>query len=83
MFNEIEKNLQLASRLLAKASDLLLEQKEHSERMNVDGNYCPKCNSLKSNVVDIRPNRYGVRVRRRQCKDCGKKWHTVEVLYED
>lgn len=51
--------------------------------MNVDGNYCPKCNSLNSKVVDVRPNRYGLRVRRRQCKSCGKKWNTVEVLYED
>ena len=45
------------------------------------GIICPKCGSSKSLVYDSRKRKYFNVVRRRECKDCGFRYTTVETLY--
>ena len=39
---------------------------------------CPQCQATKSEVTDSRPNRAGLR-RRRKCVACGHRWTTYEM----
>lgn len=72
---EIREKMEDISVLL----DVLAEKIDNT---NIDGVYCPKCNCKKSIVEDVRYNKHDIRVRRRKCSNCGKKWNTIEVLYE-
>lgn len=50
------------------------------------GNVCKKCFSENTRVWDIRDGidcTNGRRFRRRKCLDCGNRWTTVELYYED
>jgi transcriptional regulator NrdR family protein len=40
---------------------------------------CPVCNSSKSNVGNVRKNKYDHVYRRRTCEKCGEKFTTYEV----
>lgn len=63
-------------------SVLMSALEEKINNTHIDGVCCPKCNSEKSKVEDVRYNKHDIRIRRRKCSNCGKKWHTIEVLYE-
>jgi transcriptional regulator NrdR family protein len=40
------------------------------------------CTHKKSYVIDSRDNEFGTR-RRRECADCGHRWTTIEMAFED
>lgn len=43
---------------------------------------CPNCGSNKSFVIDVRQRRFCSGYfphRRRECRDCGYRWNTIEV----
>jgi transcriptional regulator NrdR family protein len=39
---------------------------------------CPKCGALENRVIDSRDKRIFVR-RRRECRQCGERFSTVEI----
>ncbi len=42
---------------------------------------CPTCHGWNTGVVDSRDNTEAtVKLRTRICKDCGKRWETIELL---
>ena len=48
------------------------------------GEICPKCNSYRNSFAsDSRVNIDGIRIRTRECKNCGHRWKTAEINYKD
>lgn len=46
-----------------------------------EGRQCPNCGSYETKVTDSRYNSvYEQFIRRRECKECGARWHTKEVV---
>lgn len=43
---------------------------------------CPKCGSWNIMVKDSRAQSYG-RTRRRECRDCGERYTTVEITQKE
>lgn len=40
------------------------------------------CDHKNNYVVDSRYNEFGIR-RRRECNDCGHRWSTMEIAFDD
>lgn len=48
------------------------------------GEICPKCNSYRNSFAsDSRVGADGIRIRTRQCKNCGHRWKTAEINYKE
>ena len=48
------------------------------------GEICPKCNSYRNSFAsDSRVGADGIRIRTRECKNCGHRWKTAEIHYKD
>ena len=48
------------------------------------GEICPKCNSYRNSFAsDSRVDADGIRIRTRECKNCGHRWKTAEINYKD
>ena len=48
------------------------------------GEICPKCNSYRNSFAsDSRVGADGIRIRTRECKNCGHRWKTAEINYKD
>ena len=48
------------------------------------GEICPKCNSYRNSFAsDSRVDADGIRIRTRECKNCGHRWKTAEINYQD
>ena len=48
------------------------------------GEICPKCNSYRNSFAsDSRVNIDGIRIRTRECKNCGHRWKTAEINYKE
>lgn len=68
-------------RLKEDISEFLKERRSNKYTGYRSGMICPKCKKINSKVVDCNMDE-GHRVRRRQCKACGKRWNTIEILQE-
>ena len=48
------------------------------------GEICPKCNSYRNSFAsDSRVGADGIRIRTRECKNCGHRWKTAEINYKE
>ena len=48
------------------------------------GEICPKCNSYRNSFAsDSRVDADGIRIRTRECKNCGHRWKTAEINYKE
>ena len=48
------------------------------------GEICPKCKSYRNSFAsDSRVGADGIRIRTRECKNCGHRWKTAEINYKD
>ncbi len=45
------------------------------------GVICPKCKCDSNATIDTRLESDGFRFRKRECKRCGKRWKTIEIIY--
>jgi transcriptional regulator NrdR family protein len=41
------------------------------------------CCGVKSKTLDSRPSHFGMWRRRRTCVTCGRRWTTMEMVYDD
>lgn len=46
----------------------------------VPGDECPDCGNRESRVVDTRRDARHPYWRRRECKACGRRWNTMEIM---
>lgn len=67
-------------RLKQDIDDLMQDRKENQFSEYRSGIICPKCNNICKNNRDSRIKN-GFRVRDKVCIHCGRKWHTVEIVY--
>lgn len=56
----------------------------NSENMFASIDECPSCGHNNAKIVDSRfEDTFTLRIRRKECKDCGRRWNTVEMTEED
>jgi transcriptional regulator NrdR family protein len=50
----------------------------------LDGSQCPKCGEYETTVVQTYySTKYDKKARRRRCKVCNHRWHTIEINIDD
>lgn len=67
-------------RLKQDINDLMQDRKENQFSELRSGIICPNCKNICKGSRDSRIND-GFRVRKKVCIHCGRKWHTVEIIY--
>lgn len=68
-------------RLKEDVSEFLKDRRDNRYTGYRSGVRCPKCKKIGSKVVDTEMDE-GFRVRRRECKACGKRWNTIEIVQD-
>lgn len=65
-------------RLKEDISDLIKEKRKN-QYSGQPGRICPRCGRDNAATIDSR-NDNGFQIRRRECRNCGKKWNTIEIV---